>query len=119
MKTFPLLAIVVALGGCSSLEHMSYGSWLEHVGERKPAAYPFTAEEAQALRARSEQLHARADDLRLKLAGEKDRVRRIDYMAQLDDIGRDVWPIDRQLREGGTKSRRYPAPADYTQAGGQ
>ena len=119
MKSLPLLAVVLALAGCSSIEHMSYGSWLEHVGERKPAAYPFTAEEAQALRARSDQLHARADELRLKLASEKDRVRRIDYMAQLDDIGRDVRPIDRELRQGGTDRRRYPAPPDYTQAGGQ
>jgi hypothetical protein len=119
MKSLPLLALVLALAGCSSLEHMSYGSWLEEVGDRKPAAYPLTPEEKQVLRTRADQLHARADDIRLKLSGEKDRVQRVAYMRQLEDIGRDLRPIDRELRRGGTDNRRYPPPPDYTQAGGQ
>jgi hypothetical protein len=118
MKHLSLLAVALALAGCSSLENRSYGSWLDHLGERKPATYPYTPEETEALKAQAGQLHARADDLRLKLASEKDRVRRVDYMYELDDVGRDLRPIEQKLRQGGTEGRRYPAPADYTQGGG-
>jgi hypothetical protein len=119
MKTLSLLAAMLALAGCSSLEHRSYGSWLDHIGEHKPAAYPYSPEETQALRTEAAQLQARADDLRLKLASEKDRVRRMDDMYQLEDIGRDLRPIEGKLREGGTDKRRWPSPPDYTQAGGE
>ena len=118
MKSIPLVLAALALAGCSSIQHMSYGSWLEHVGERHAARYPFTLEEAQGLRAKSEQLQASAAGVRVQLAGEKDRVKRIAYLQQLEDIGDDLRPIQKQLRAGGTDSRRYPAPPDYTQAGG-
>jgi hypothetical protein len=39
-------------------------------------------------------------------------------MYELDDVGRDLRPIEQKLRQGGTEGRRYPAPADYTQGGG-
>ena len=113
------LAAFAALAGCSSLDQMSYGSWLDRVGERRNATYPFTGDEQQTLRARADELQARADVLRTKLASEKDRVQRVAYFRQLDDIGVELRPIDRQLRAGGTNSRRYPPPPDYTQAGGQ
>lgn len=118
MKSLTFLAAALVLAGCSSLDHRSYGSWLEHVGEKKTARYPFSADESAALKAQAAQLHANADALRLKLAGEKDRVQRIAYMHQLEDIGNDLGPIEKKLRAGGTDSRRYAPPPDYRQAGG-
>src|SRR3954468_18827996 len=118
MKSISIAFAVLALAGCSSVQNMSYGSWLEHVGERHAARYPFTPEEAQVLQGKQSQLQASAAGVRVQLAAEKDRTKRIAYLHQLEDIGDDLRPIQRQLRQGGTDSRRYPQPPDYTQAGG-
>jgi hypothetical protein len=118
MKSLSILAAALALAGCASIDQMSYGSWLDHVGQRKAARYPLSADERQALQGRAAQLQANADAVRLKLAAEKDRVQRIAYLRQLEDIGDDLRPIERTLRSGGTNSRRYPAPPLYEQAGG-
>jgi hypothetical protein len=119
ISTIFALAAFTTLAGCSSVAHMSYGSWLDHVGERHAPRYPFSADEKQALGAKADELHARADSVRLKMASEKDRVQRVAYLHQLDDISAEVRPIEKQLRAGGSDTRRYPQPPDYTQAGGQ
>lgn len=119
MKHLAPLAVAVALAGCALVDDRSYGSWLDHVGERKVARYPFTDQERAALQAKAAQLEARADGVRLQLAGEKDRVKRIAYMHELEDIGGDLQPVQQALREGGTQRRRYAPPSNYTQAGGQ
>jgi hypothetical protein len=117
---FAALAVLAALAltGCGTIEQISYGSWLDRVGERKPARYPLAPEERSALVAKAGELHARGDALRVKLAAEKDRVQRIAYMSQLEDIGDELRPVEKVLRDGGTNSRRYPAPPDYVQGGG-
>ena len=115
----PALALVAALlAGCAPFTQLSYGSWLDRVGKRETARYPYTAEEAQAQRARATELHARADATRVQLAAEKDRVQRIRYMDQLEDIGDELRPIEKNLRAGGTNSRRVPPPPNYEQGGG-
>jgi len=118
MKSLSILAAALALAGCASFDQMSHGSWLDHVGQRKAARYPLSAEETQGLKAQAAQLQAHAEAVRLKLAAEKDRVQRIAYLRQLEDIGDDLRPIEKVLRAGGTDDRRYPAPPGYEQAGG-
>lgn len=118
MKFLPVVLTTALLAGCGTINQMSYGSWLEHVGERKSAKYPLTPEETATMQARAAELRARADGLRLNLAAEKERTQRIAIYGQLEDVDDELRPIERQLRERGTNSRRVPPPADYVQGGG-
>jgi hypothetical protein len=118
MKFIALPLAAVLLAGCTPFSRLSYGSWLERVGRPEPARYAYTPEEAQAQRARAAELHARADALRVQLAAEKDRVQRIRYMGQLESIGDEIRPIEKNLRAGGTNTRRVPPPPNYEQGGG-
>lgn len=119
MKFFlPIVAACALLSGCNTAQRLSYGSWLDHVGERKAARYPLSEEEKQALGKQAAELHAQADVIRVKLAAEKDRTQRIAYMRRLEDIGDDLRPVERMLRDGGTNRRRMPPPPDYVQGGG-
>ena len=105
MKTLATLFAALALAGCTtaqSWDQFSYGSWLDHVGERKAARHPFAPGQEQAVREQADALRARADTVRDSMAREKDRVRRIAYLRELRDIGDQLRPLETQLREGGT-----------------
>jgi hypothetical protein len=117
MKIIAAFLAAALLAGCAPFNRLSYGSWLERVGKRETARYPYTPEEAQAQRSRAAELHARADAMRVQLAAEKDRVERIRFMDQLEDIGDELRPIEKNLRAGGTNSRRVLLP-NYEQGGG-
>jgi hypothetical protein len=114
----PILAAASLLAGCNTVQRISYGSWLDHIGERKAARFPLTEDEKQALSKQAVDLHAQADAVRVKLAAEKDRTQRIAYMRRLEDIGDDLRPVEKLLRDGGTSRRREPPPPNYVQGGG-
>jgi hypothetical protein len=99
-RTLTSVAACVALAGCAQLEQSSYGSWLDRVGQPAPASVRPAGAEAQAMRAQAAQLHAQADTIRTKLALEPDRVRRVEYMRELRDIGDRLNPLERALRYG-------------------
>ena len=101
MKINALLLAAMLVAGCTPLQQMTYCSWLERVGQRAPPRHPDTTEQSQALRARADELHARAEALRVKMASERDRVQRVKYLRQLEDIGDELHPIERRLRDGG------------------
>lgn len=105
----PLLAIsaLAACGLCACASpQWSYGSWLDHVGEVRPARDALPASQQQALRAAADELHARGDEIRVKLATEKDRVQRMAYLSQLEDVGYKLRPIEEQLRATGVTTPR-------------
>jgi hypothetical protein len=94
------VATCVVLAGCAQLEQTSYGSWLDRIGQPAQATVRPTPPEADAMRARAAQLHAQADTIRTKLALEPDRVRRVEYMRELRDIGDRLNPLEQALRYG-------------------
>ena len=90
---FPLsaaLAVVLALGGCAS------------------SIVAPAPEEVQALRAQADELRARGEAIRVKMASEKNRVQRISYLRELEDVGDELRPIEKVLR---TVPRDPLAPA--------
>ncbi|MEJ6021900.1 hypothetical protein [Ramlibacter sp. PS4R-6] len=115
MKSLPLAFATLALAGCGALQQAGYGSWLDHIGEQRRAAYPLSPDENRALQAKAGALRARGDAIRAKLATEPDRVQRIAYMRQLVKVGDDLRPVEKVLREGGTDE----APGFHTPGTGQ
>jgi hypothetical protein len=99
-RTLTSVAACIALAGCAQLEQTSYGSWLDRIGQPVPAGARPTGPQAEAMRAQAAQLHAQADTIRTKLAVEPDRVRRVEYMRELREIGDRLNPLEQALRYG-------------------
>jgi hypothetical protein len=107
-----VLLATTALSGCARLaSNLSYGSWLDTYGV-PPRSVPAADPQAQA---RLQALDAQAEALRVKLATEPDRVKRIAYLRELRDIGDQQRPLARDLRFG-----RVPMtpPTQSPEAGG-
>lgn len=109
MKWIAIAASAALLAGCASME---YGSWLDQIG-RPAAPVAMSDEEAGALVAQIRELQLREDSLRVQVAHEADRVKRIRYFAELRDISDEKVPLERRLREAGRSPRpllgRFPA----------
>ena len=99
-----VLCASAALAGCSA--NRSYGSWLDTFGVPPRSGYAVDAAEAAALNARIAQLEAQGETVRVKLASEPDRVRRIEYLKELRAIYDQVQPLRHRLLFGPT-----PLPA--------
>jgi hypothetical protein len=91
-----VLLASTALAGCARLADRSYGSWLDSFGIA-PRTVPEADPQAQA---KLQQLDAQAEAIRVKLASETDRVKRIGYLRDLRDIGDEQRAIARDLRYG-------------------
>ena len=99
MKSIALAFATLALAGCAALDNASYGSWLDRVGQRQ--AVPLSPEETRELQARAGELRARGDAIRLQLAAEPDRVRRIAHLRELVVVGDQLRPVEQALRDAG------------------
>lgn len=117
MKLATCLAAAL-LAGCSSFgswspAKWSHGSWLDEVG--KPAHPPLIMSDEQAgyLQRQASQLRIESDALRLRLAGEHDRLQRFRYYEELRALGDRLAPIERTLRDAGraTRAAGSPVPA--------
>ena len=108
MKTLLALLCALALAGCAGLNDRSYGSWLENVGKPPAKIVPLTPERTASLQSEAAQLRAESDALRSRLAVERDRVRRVEYIRELRDLGDRLHPIEQALRNGGFEP--MPAP---------
>ena len=96
MRIALVLLASVAVAGCARFQERSYGSWLDTYGVPPRTA---AALDAQS-RAQLQQLDAQAEALRVKLASEPDRVKRIAYLKELRDIGDEQSRLDRARRFG-------------------
>ena len=108
------LAATAALAGCARFDQRFHGSWLDSYGVPPPGSRQQVAEpEASQLRAQSADLDAQAEAIRVKLADEKDRVKRYDYLAQLKKIGDKRRPLDALLHLGPAAPEPFlPEPGD-------
>src|SRR5437868_2481743 len=102
-RAFPLLAAVL-VAGCAA---MSNGSWLDHVGQRPNPPVAMSDEQAQALTQEVARLQAQAQALRVQLAAEPDRLRRLDILSELRRLGDRSRPLEDGLRNAGR-----PVPYD-------
>lgn len=93
------LCACAALAGCANRFH---GSWLDTVGVPPRNAPAMDPAQAAALRAEIARLEAQGEAVRVKLATEPDRVRRIAYLEELRAIYDQVHPMQRTLRFGPT-----------------
>jgi hypothetical protein len=96
-----LLAASATLAGCAGWDRRSYGSWLDTYGMPPPGSRQQVAEpQASQLRAQIAELQSEAEAVRIKMAGEPDRVKRYAYLKQLRDIGDKQRPLDKLLHLG-------------------
>ncbi|AMO23823.1 hypothetical protein GCM10027034_35490 [Ramlibacter solisilvae] len=95
-----LMLSVLMLAGCAGLDDRSHGSWLDSVG-RPPARADIGADAAKELGAQIQQLRAQAEAIRISMAHEGDRVRRVDYLKQLEALGDQLRPLEQALRQSG------------------
>ena len=101
MKTaFTVFCAALALTGCARFNSFSYGSWLDEVGRPKPTNVRLTPEQFATYRAEADRLGAEAEAIRVKLASETNRVRRIEYLQELRDIGDRQAPVQEILHFG-------------------
>ena len=104
---FPFAILcALMLAGCAGVNDRSYGSWLDAMG-RPPARGEISAEAAKDLAAQVERLRAEAEAIRISMAHEADRVKRIEYLRRLEAIGDQLRPLEQALRQGG-----FPAPTE-------
>ena len=98
-----VLAATAALAGCARWEDRFHGSWLDTYGIPPPATRQMVAEpQAAELRTQISQLQVQAEEIRTKMALEKDRVKRYAYLKQLEAIGDKERPLDHLLHFGPT-----------------
>jgi len=102
-----VLCACAALAGCSA--NRSYGSWLDTYGLPPRGGAAVDPAQAAALRAEIARLEAEGEAVRVKLAGEPDRVRRIAYLRELREIHDRVQPLREALLFG--PQRFWPFPA--------
>ena len=96
-----ILAATAALAGCARFDQRFHGSWLDTYGVPPPGSRQQVAEpQASQLRAQIADLDAQAEVIRVKLAGETDRVKRYAYLDQLKEIGDRKRPLDDLLHLG-------------------
>ena len=108
-----LLCASLTLAGCARLADRSYGSWLDREGVPPRVAAPLEPAHATALRTEARQLELQAETLRVKLAVEPDRVKRVDMRRELREIYDRVTPIQHALRHGPTPTLQPTAsPSD-------
>jgi len=100
MKSLLLLLSAMTMAGCAGLSERSYGSWLDAMG-RPSARVDMAPVTAKELSAQVQQLRAEAETIRSSMAHEGDRVRRIDYLRQLQAIGDQLRPLEQALRQSG------------------
>jgi ABC-type uncharacterized transport system auxiliary subunit len=95
------LAACATLAGCARFEERSHGSWLDTYGMPPPATRQMVAEpQATQLRTQIAQIEAQAEAIRVKLALEKDRIKRYAYLRQLRDLDDQQRPLDELLHLG-------------------
>lgn len=119
MKTVSvLLCAMLALAGCATkLEERSHGSWLDQMGKPKPDAGQLTAAERVQMGQELSALQQEAEATRAKLAAETSRLKRIEYLRELRDLGDEARPIQQALREGKQLPPK-PVFVEHFQAGG-
>lgn len=106
MRTLSPILCALLVAGCAGFDDRSHGSWLDAMG-RTAARGDLSAEAAKDLAAQVGRLRAEAEVIRISMAHEGDRVKRIAYLRQLEAIGDRLRPLEQALRQGG-----YPAPAE-------
>jgi hypothetical protein len=100
-RTLLALAAAAALAGCAQWNERVYGSWLDTYGVPPPGVRQAVPEpQASELRTQIAALETQAEALRVKLAGEPDRVKRFALMRELRDIGDRETELDVQLHLG-------------------
>jgi hypothetical protein len=105
------------LCGCAGPEYWDHGEWLDHVSVRPAKVVPHTPEEQQALQVEADQLHAQAEAIRVRMANDKNRDRRIDDLNQLESIG-DWQRVVLKAQQGGPMPYRGQPIAPPGDAGG-
>jgi hypothetical protein len=105
MHTIKLIALLptVMLVGC-----MSYGSWLDQVGSRPNPPLVMSDSQAEALTQEADRIRGEAESVRARLAGEADRVKRVEHYRELQRIGERLAPLERSLQDAG-RPLRTPA----------
>jgi hypothetical protein len=103
---WPLCLAATALCGCSTLAYWDHGEWLDRVSVRPANPVQHTPEEMQTLNADAARLRAQGEEIRQKLAVEKSRDRRIDYLRQLKNVDDDLRAVEYAL-QGGPMPRRW------------
>ena len=110
MKSILLaLCASAALAGCSA--NRSYGSWLDTFGMPPRSAPAVDAAQAAAWRAEIARLDAQSEALRVKLATEPDRVRRIAYLEELRALHDRAQPLRHALLFGPVPPASAPPVA--------
>ena len=112
MTHVPMKRILLALCACAALAgcsaNRSYGSWLDTYGMPPRSGPAIDAAEAAALRAEIARLDAQGENLRVKLATEPDRVRRIAYLRELRALHDRAQPLRQVLLFGHTPVPSLP-----------
>ena len=101
-----VLCACAAVAGCTA--NRSYGSWLDSFGMPSRSGPAVDAAEAAALRTEIARLEAQGEAVRVKLATEPDRVRRIAYLRELRAIHDRVRPLQQVLLFGPTLPPALP-----------
>lgn len=91
----------LALAGCAGApEYWDHGEWLDRVSVRPQPVEPRTAEEQQQLQAQAERLRAQGEAIRVQMAAEKNRDRRIAQLRELEDVGVALESVQNALQGG-------------------
>jgi hypothetical protein len=108
-KLIAFLAVAV-LAGCSTVTTLDHGSWLDEVGMPPQPPLVMSDEQAGYMMQEAAQLRARSEALRARLAHETDRRQRFRHYEALRDLGDELAPVERALRDAGRPVRSAGTP---------
>ena len=91
------------------MDNRSHGSWLEQVGKPSQAGISLSDQQIVDLKMQATRLRDQAELMRVQMASEKDRIRRINQLRDLESVGDQLRPIERALRDRGYGLPAQPA----------
>jgi hypothetical protein len=100
VKSLVPILCALTLAGCAGVNDRSYGSWLGAMG-RPVARGDISADGAKELAAQVQSLQKQAETIRVRMAHESDRVKRVEYLRELQAIGDQLRPLQQALLQGG------------------
>jgi hypothetical protein len=107
----PLCFVALALAGCANgLQYRDHGEWLDRVSVRPSTIVSRTPQEQQQLQAEADGLRTRGETIRVQMASEKSRDRRMTQLRELEAIGDDLRPVQKALQGGPTPHHNAPTP---------
>jgi hypothetical protein len=100
-SALPFCFAALALAGCAhGPEYWDHGEWLDRVSVRPATVVPHTSQQVQQLQSEADGLRKQGEAIRLQMASEQSRDRRMARLRQLEEVGDELRPVEKALQGG-------------------